>query len=102
EIQRTPRDRGQLQFRRHGRGAAMTSRPNGTSLSNGHAGITFEGITQYFLVDHNGSQKAIEALANVSLDIPPQEFIALVGPSGCGKTTLLNIAAGAHTPQEGR
>ncbi len=34
------------------------------------------------------------ALANVSLEIGPHEFMCIVGPSGCGKTTLLNLLAG--------
>ena len=37
---------------------------------------------------------AIEACADVSLDIRRSEFIAIVGPSGCGKTTILKMVAG--------
>jgi NitT/TauT family transport system ATP-binding protein len=37
---------------------------------------------------------AVEACADVSLDIRQSEFVAVVGPSGCGKTTLLKMVAG--------
>ncbi len=37
---------------------------------------------------------AVEACADVSLDIRQSEFVAVVGPSGCGKTTILKMVAG--------
>ena len=37
----------------------------------------------------------------ISLEMPPGEFICLLGPSGCGKTTLLRAVAGLVTIEEG-
>jgi putrescine transport system ATP-binding protein len=44
----------------------------------------------------------LRAVDQLSLDIWPGEFFALLGPSGCGKTTLLRMLAGFETPDEGR
>jgi ABC-type Fe3+/spermidine/putrescine transport system ATPase subunit len=43
----------------------------------------------------------VAAVDDVSFDIAPNEFFALLGPSGCGKTTLLRMIAGLETPTEG-
>jgi NitT/TauT family transport system ATP-binding protein len=42
------------------------------------------------------------ALADVSLDIAPGEFISLIGPSGCGKTTLLRLIGDLMQPTAGK
>lgn len=44
----------------------------------------------------------VNALENISLEIPETEFICLVGPSGCGKSTLLNLIAGLDFPDRGK
>jgi multiple sugar transport system ATP-binding protein len=40
-------------------------------------------------------------LNEISLDVAPGEFIALVGPSGCGKSTLLKVVAGLERADAG-
>ena len=42
-----------------------------------------------------------QALDDVTIDIRPNEFFALLGPSGCGKTTLLRSIAGFEAPDTG-
>lgn len=57
-------------------------------------GLRFEGIYKRF-----GS---FTALRDLSLEIAPGEFVALLGHNGAGKTTLLRIASQLMLPSSGR
>ena len=43
----------------------------------------------------------VDAVLDISLDIPRGQFACLVGASGCGKTTLLQLVAGLLVPSSG-
>jgi putative spermidine/putrescine transport system ATP-binding protein len=55
--------------------------------------LHLKGITHRF--------SDVTAVADVTLDIAPGEFVALLGPSGCGKTTLLRSIVGFVVPDRG-
>ena len=63
------------------------------------ASIVVERVSKTFR-STDGAE--VEALADVSFDVRPNEFLAIIGPSGCGKTTLLRIVAGLIAPTSGR
>ena len=45
--------------------------------------------------------QVVPVLSDITLDIHPGDFTALMGPSGSGKTTLLNLIAGIDKPDSG-
>lgn len=59
-----------------------------------NAKLSVQRLTQRF--------GAVEALAEINLDIAPGEFVCIVGASGCGKSTLFNAVSGLLPVTAGR
>jgi len=59
--------------------------------------IKIEHIAKIYRV---GSEE-VHALADVSLTIEKNEYVAIMGPSGSGKSTLMNILGCLDTPTKG-
>jgi branched-chain amino acid transport system ATP-binding protein len=43
----------------------------------------------------------VAALAGVSLEVHPQDFLAIIGPNGAGKTSIFNCISGIYAPSRG-
>ena len=66
------------------------------SSSNGNI-VKAHGVTKTF----KRGAEIIRVLADLNLDIPDGEFLALMGPSGSGKSTFLNLVGGLDSPDSG-
>ena len=59
--------------------------------------VDVRGVSRSF----TGGGMTVQAVRDVSLAVPPGEFVAIRGRSGSGKTTLLNLIAGLDRPDAG-
>ena len=79
--------------------AAAEARPDEFRDLLGQAvGLRLDAVTREF---GGRNETHVSALQNVTIDIGPGEFVAIVGPSGCGKTTLLSLMGGLDRPTTG-
>ena len=67
---------------------------NGTS---GHPLIQLRDVRKLYPM----GTEIVRALDGVSLDVYPNEYVAVMGPSGSGKSTLMNMIGCLDTPTYG-
>ncbi|MCE6078455.1 ABC transporter ATP-binding protein [Agrobacterium vitis] len=66
-------------------------------MSHQEAYISLSDIKKGYKI----SGEIIPIFSNLNLDIPGEDFVAIMGPSGSGKSTLLNMLAGIERPDFG-
>jgi NitT/TauT family transport system ATP-binding protein len=76
----------------------VATRPGRGALDQGDARIEVQSLTKRFLTPKGD---VFTALRDVTFNVEPGQFCAIVGPTGCGKSTTLSMVSGLDRPSEG-
>jgi len=94
-LEKQREDRGERSHRSLNLGGALAAQT--TPERPAEAGAANKSAQVAFLVNHlNAWFHQLEALSNVTLQIPATAVTAIIGPSGCGKSTFLRCLNRMH------
>jgi NitT/TauT family transport system ATP-binding protein len=68
------------------------------TTTTGTAELKLDHVSRLF---QRSGGEVVYAVNDVSLVIPPHQFVCVIGPSGCGKSTLLQLLAGLIPTSQG-
>lgn len=63
--------------------------------------LSLRGRVELSHVSFRYNETMPNIIDDLSLDIAPGKYLAIVGPTGCGKSTLIRLLLGFETPQKG-
>jgi branched-chain amino acid transport system permease protein len=79
--------------------------PKPASLAQPTAARPADGDDAGIVLSFTNVSKAfggVQALADVSIQVPQRSIWGIIGPNGAGKTTLFNILTGVYAPNSGQ
>ena len=76
------------------------SRPPSEQTQAEFSAVRIAGLSHWFIPPKNVAPTLV--LDDIDLNVPQDQFVAIIGSSGCGKTTLLNLIAGIDAPRAGK
>jgi putative ABC transport system ATP-binding protein len=78
--------------------SSITPDPPRTPTARGPSLIVLERVCKTYPTPSG----PFSALSEISLEVSPGEFVAVVGKSGSGKSTLINLITGIDSPSSGQ
>lgn len=61
-----------------------------------------EGASWRVIFGRKSNSKSINALSDISLEVPKGKFVGILGHNGAGKSTLLRTLGGVYSPTSGQ
>jgi ATP-binding cassette subfamily B (MDR/TAP) protein 1 len=84
----------------------LDNRPEVDALSTEGIHLNPEKVEGHVKIDNvhfrYPSRPGVRVLRDLSIDVPPGTYVALVGPSGCGKSTTVQMLERFYDPLVGK